>query len=324
MNLTAQKYINLSRRLRLFTLLKFLVPVFATAFVIHHVDFDHTIALITDIKISLFVLTLPTLFVQLLLAAERVRVSLNLFDVSASFRHVFLANYISTFFSQIFPTTAGDIVKVALLKYWVTDLNKAIQSSLLDRIFNLVALAISLVLSLMIMSSPNDKLSSNVWITSAIVLIVFCIFAGFILIIAAMSNRLTNLSILSKMMDIFEGLANRNLLRGDLIRLVVYSTVTHFNLGMIAFIIAKSMDISVDFFELFAAFTIALFVSSIPISIGSWGVREVTMVSLLGLVGVQGEMALAVSILYGLVVLVATLPAALTMFYIKNRKIIET
>jgi len=55
----------------------------------------------------------------------------------------------------------------------------------------------------------------------------------------------------------------------------------------------------------------ALLLSVLPISLGGWGVRELGMVALFGAVGVRAERAMALSLIWGLLPLVVSLPAGL-------------
>ena len=54
--------------------------------------------------------------------------------------------------------------------------------------------------------------------------------------------------------------------------------------------------------------TVALLLAMAPVSIAGWGVREGVMVAGLGLLGVNADGALALSVLMGLVVLGISLP----------------
>jgi uncharacterized membrane protein YbhN (UPF0104 family) len=55
-------------------------------------------------------------------------------------------------------------------------------------------------------------------------------------------------------------------------------------------------------------------VTTVPISVGGWGVREGAMVTALGLVNIQPSVALAVSIQFGLIMLAVGLPGGVLAF----------
>ena len=54
-----------------------------------------------------------------------------------------------------------------------------------------------------------------------------------------------------------------------------------------------------------------MLVTTIPISIAGWGVRETAMVTAMGLIGIPSDAALILSILFGLSTIIFTLPASL-------------
>jgi len=53
----------------------------------------------------------------------------------------------------------------------------------------------------------------------------------------------------------------------------------------------------------------------VPISVGGWGVREGAMVTALGLVNIAPSVALAVSIQFGLIMLVVGLPGGVLALF---------
>ena len=72
-------------------------------------------------------------------------------------------------------------------------------------------------------------------------------------------------------------------------------------------ILALGMSIDLNPIDLVAVLPFVAFVSALPISIGGWGVREGSMAAGFGLMGVEAEAAVALSIAYGLTGLVMTL-----------------
>lgn len=86
--------------------------------------------------------------------------------------------------------------------------------------------------------------------------------------------------------------------------------------------LARGMHIDVDTLGLIAVLPFVAIISALPISVGGWGVREGSMVAGLGLVGVQAEQAIALSIIYGLVGVLVTviLGFAATMLWERRVK----
>jgi uncharacterized membrane protein YbhN (UPF0104 family) len=78
-------------------------------------------------------------------------------------------------------------------------------------------------------------------------------------------------------------------------------TLLAYGLVLGAFVLAgKALAPGAGFWDLLAAAAITSFAASMPISIGGWGVRELTAVFAFGQIGVPGSSAMAVSVLIGL------------------------
>ncbi len=82
-------------------------------------------------------------------------------------------------------------------------------------------------------------------------------------------------------------------------------------LGVIVYVIALSLDVSVGLRECLLLMPLVTLVAALPISIAGWGLREGAMVVAFGYVQVPPPAALAVSLVFGLIVLAASLPGAL-------------
>ena len=76
--------------------------------------------------------------------------------------------------------------------------------------------------------------------------------------------------------------------------------------------------------EIAGALVIVMFVSGLPISLGGWGVRELSAVAALGVVGIEAPMALAAALAVGLLSLGVNLAIAfpgLFLFLVPGRKV---
>ena len=100
--------------------------------------------------------------------------------------------------------------------------------------------------------------------------------------------------------------------------MILYSIAIHVISIFVLYILAISLGITIDFLTSFALFAIVIFSMLIPISIAGWGVREGVMVVLLGLIGISSESALALSILYGIILTIVGLMGGI--FWLFERK----
>jgi len=84
-------------------------------------------------------------------------------------------------------------------------------------------------------------------------------------------------------------------------------------LSLIAiFLVGRSVELNYDLMTFLVVAPPAILLTLIPISLAGWGVREGAMIGLFTLVGADKTLVLSMSILYGIVLIVASLPG----FYI--------
>jgi hypothetical protein len=70
----------------------------------------------------------------------------------------------------------------------------------------------------------------------------------------------------------------------------------------------------------FAYVPLALVLSFIPVSIAGWGVREGAMVGLFSLIGADKTAVLMMSLLYGIMLIVVSLPGLVVFLQGRRRK----
>jgi uncharacterized membrane protein YbhN (UPF0104 family) len=85
-----------------------------------------------------------------------------------------------------------------------------------------------------------------------------------------------------------------------------------------AWLIACALSVPLSLADGFATIPAAMFVALLPISLNGWGVREGAMIVSLGFAGVAASQAFLISILFGLGLLVTSLPGALTLVFLRR------
>ena len=75
--------------------------------------------------------------------------------------------------------------------------------------------------------------------------------------------------------------------------------------------LALGLDLDVGLADCLVLIPPVLLITTLPISIAGWGVRELSMVAAFALIGVSDEGAVALSVLFGLVIAVMSLPGGL-------------
>jgi uncharacterized membrane protein YbhN (UPF0104 family) len=97
-----------------------------------------------------------------------------------------------------------------------------------------------------------------------------------------------------------------------------FAIVTQLLNVLIMFIVGKNIGLPVNFAQWFAIVPAALLFSMVPVSAGGWGLREGVLVFGLQGLGARPEEAIVPSIVFGLGMLVVTLPGA--MIWLSTRR----
>ena len=149
------------------------------------------------------------------------------------------------------------------------------------------------------------------WLFNLINLITLGGIAGFVLLLNL--DRFTFLSGL-KGLDLFHrlGLRMRRLYHSYslLFRHLALSVIVHLFTVIAIYFLALSVDVWEGIGVFLVAVPPVFLLTIVPISLAGWGVREGAMVGILMLVGIAKAKILAVSILYGILLILTALPGA--------------
>jgi glycosyltransferase 2 family protein len=92
---------------------------------------------------------------------------------------------------------------------------------------------------------------------------------------------------------------------------VALATLVHTLTILCVWCVGLALGIPLTAVDAAVLVVLMLGVALIPVSIGGWGLREVAVVALLGAHGVSAEIALSLSVTFGLVIVVGSLPGAI-------------
>jgi hypothetical protein len=89
--------------------------------------------------------------------------------------------------------------------------------------------------------------------------------------------------------------------------------------ALAGYCIARSLNIAIGPVAVVAIMSLMSFAVALPISAAGWGVREASLVTLLGLVGVDRSAALLLSVEFGLLTTLLSLPGGLVWIAMRER-----
>jgi glycosyltransferase 2 family protein len=222
--------------------------------------------------------------------------------VTLTAQQVLRYTLIGTFFNQTLPSSiGGDAMRIWLAQRSSAGWRPATYSVIVDRAIGLIVLAIVVVATL----PWSCRLIGDVHGRYALLLIDFAALAGgaVFLVIGRLGWRWLRTRWQSRDLFACSQIANRLIFsarRGPTV--VVLSLSIHVLTVVMAWCAVRSIAAPVTFFEVFELIPPVILVTTVPISIAGWGVREASMGLAFGYAGLLTAEGVNVSLLFGAVV----------------------
>jgi uncharacterized protein (TIRG00374 family) len=222
--------------------------------------------------------------------------------------------YASIFFNCLpFGTVGGDVARVWLARRFALSLSQIVLSILVDRVLTVAALVMLALVTLPTISSPVAVI---VWLGGAAILVAGALGILLLRIIERLLGRWRKQRFIHFVLRMAEELRQVKM-RAGLIALC-FALGSGVCSGFGAYCIARSLGIGVGPVPMIAVISIMTLVVALPISVAGWGVREISLVALLGLLGVDREAALALSVELGLISTLLSLPGGALWLTLRN------
>lgn len=223
-----------------------------------------------------------------------------------------------TFFNQVLPSSiGGDAVRMIDLTRKGYDKKEAFYGVFVDRVVGLVGLLVlNLIASILFYGTFKADLSQ---------LIIFISLSGIVGFLSLFLIEKIHFLEKFKFLNLFHRLSKRlnHLYKSKvlLMKHISISVAVHLLSVLTMYGISLSIDTHLSFQMLLIAVPPVFLLTIIPISLAGWGIREGAMVGIFTLVGANPAKILAMSILYGLLLIISALPGS--YFWIKNKKITQ-
>jgi len=256
------------------------------------------------------------LVLQIVFGGERWRTILGaLTRNKPSALNVQAVYYASIFFNSLpIGTVGGDVVRIWLARRFALSTKRIILSVLIDRVLVVLALMVLAAVTLPLIEQP---FALDAWF--AIAALLCCTVTGFLLLrpIERILGRWRDLGLVALALRTMEEL--RAIARKGAPLGLFYAVLSSGCYALGAYCIGCSLGIGVGPIAMIAVMSIIIFVTALPISLAGWGVREVSVVALLGFLGVDHAAALLLSIEFGLLSTLLSLPGGAIWLGLRER-----
>lgn len=219
---------------------------------------------------------------------------------------------IGFFFNQtLISTIGGDAVRVILLSnhgYFL-----AFKTIFIDRLFGLYASCFLCFFAYFILSI--EKYSVLKFFDLFLLLPIFSLLLFlFIFFFEKLSLYFSVIKKVTDNLKIFELIRD---LKGIILNLKLFSKsfllsiFIQIGTTLSGVLILKSLNLNFNYWDFSFLFIFVLLISTIPVSLGGWGIRENIMVIVMSSIGLHEEYALSLSIIFGLIMLLVGIPGGI-------------
>ncbi len=294
---------------RLLLIFKMFMSIALLAAMVAYIDVDDLIAALSTIPFWALIAAVACSLASVMVTSYRWQAVLGMMGFWSSQQRLMRLTLIGFFFNQALPSTiGGDAVRILMARQDGLSTEIAFRSILVDRL-----LALCVVLAMCLGGFP--------WLIAQVgfdgrAAAILAVVGGTCLVIAL----IVSLNYLpeprgGKLLSMVRAFADdiRGSVAGwDLFpRLWGTSLLSQFFACLTVWVLAIGIGLDVDLLQILAVTPTIFLLLMIPISVGGWGLREGLMVVGLGILGVPAADALALSLLLGMVHILASLPGGL-------------
>lgn len=249
-----------------------------------------------------------------LVAAYRWSLIMGIMSFKHSFMFYLKSYFKGSMFNQVLPTSiGGDALRVAELKMNGNQLTESFYGVFIDRIAGLIGL---LLINLFANQFDPDLLPEQVYYSINIILI-GALFGLFVLMAIHKFEIFNRYKITRLFYDLSDRFRLIYKTPKRISQQVGLSILIHLFAMVAIFGLGHSVGINEPLIVYLVLVPPAILLTVLPISFAGWGVREGALVALFLLIGINENQVLAMSILYGLVLIISALPGL--VFYLRSK-----
>ncbi|NQV57400.1 MAG: flippase-like domain-containing protein [Rhodospirillales bacterium] len=258
-----------------------------------------------------YVLGATAIFSMLLVNnTARWRTVMLALDAALPFGRTLKLLYIGIFFNQSLPSSiGGDAVRMYLARREGLTLQGAINGVMLERVAAIFGLIFVVVASQpFLLARIGDNPAKYAFPALAIVALLGI---AVLMVLDRIPERFGKWMLVRGLVHLSKDTKRLFLAPGRALLAVGYGICGMILISSMAYLLARSLNIEVDLIDCLVLVPPVMLVTTIPISIAGWGVREMAMVTAFGFVGMETDTAILFSVLFGLANIVVALPGGL-------------
>ena len=224
---------------------------------------------------------------------------------------------IGAFFSQTFISfVGGDAARVWRVAQLGIPLSLSAKAVTLDRVGGLIGQVLVILCTAPFLPLVIGNAKLGTWNTGLALCTLLGLIATCVLYKARDTlRRRPGFAFIAALMD--AGMLIARSARGAFV-VSVLSLLLQVTNVLTLYVLAQGMRINISLIECVILMPTVLLISTLPISIAGWGVREGAMITALSFLGIPAHQSLALSVCFGLGLLLVSLPGGVVSFVVKK------
>jgi glycosyltransferase 2 family protein len=246
--------------------------------------------------------------------------------INVPFLSAFKINLISNFYGFITPSKIGSVMRMEYLKKYGGDTGKGLSNFAIDKVLDLTSLFVLVVLFGFAFAKEKIISYANLYIILSVFLIIFFSFLFFYKKERGKSalrffyRKFVPENLKEKGKALFESFYRDNPDYRFLSLVFLINLINWIFNYAILYFVSLSLGINIGFAPFLVILPVSTLVAQIPITIDGLGTRELTMINLFGLFGVEAVKVLSASILSIIIVNIIPGIFAITFALMERKK----
>lgn len=304
----------------LLPILKWLVSGIMLTYALHSIDVEQITQMISQQNPLVLICVILLMILQLAISTLRWQHLVFLLSgriAKPRYAKLFGLNYISIFFNSCLPgTIGGDVVRAMLLKSEKFSLTLCAHSVIIDRMMAALGVYMMMLLSLPWIGKILPKFPATLFLSLGVATIII----GYVIlaIAPAILEKFDYRHLLRMAAHLINSIRQVAFAPYDVCITLLQAIAANSVFCTACYILGVSLGAHLSLFDSLILIPPVILLTLLPISVGGWGVREVSMVGFLSLAGVPKEIALSIAVQMGILAIITSLPGA--WCYAKSRR----
>lgn len=278
------------------------------------VDIDDVWTAIVQARLDGIAMAIAFIILALIVSAIKWGILLRAQVTSISLPYLFNTYLVGLFFNNFLPSNiGGDVARITDIAKRTGKGPEAVASVVGERLISGLALALTAMIGLLLSPQISAQFAPIVGGLILFFLVVMGLFASRRArrIISALVRRLIGPRWFDKIGRVAGSIALAIRSPSTFLWAMFWSFAFHLTLVLVNYAIFIGLNISLPLISLVLYIPIIAAVQLVPVSVNGFGVREVAYVYFFGTVGVSSSSAAAASLLFGILVMLVSLPGGL-------------